>query len=663
MADPIASKKGKAARVPFAQRRWPTYLYMGVLTLVFISLFQRIKDEHVSLGGDNADYFVLAKSLATGQGFCDVSNISAPPHNHFPPGYPFLMAGMMKLGITEITTLTWMNGLFLWAALMLLFVVFKRWSGSRELAAVAVLVCMMNAHLLGYSTIMMSEVPFLLCMAVTLFAYGSVLDAGPGRRRIAWVALLIASSILMLYIRTAGLAVVGALGAHLLLTKRIKLAFLFVGVVLLSQVPWQLRSRALGGSSYVRQLLSVNPYRPEKGTMQPSDWTHRVLSNAQRYFFREVPGALMPWTGKPSAFKIQRTKEWPLAASIVVAVCAGAWATGRYRWLVLLLLALNMSMLLLWPQVWVGPRFILPLIPLLMFLALLGLYAGAVWCVRRFRLPKAVAWVPVVPVVFVLMSFSNSCVLLEGRDYDQKKLNELSKERIVRVDPRAKRVYAPCVRSLAADRMNAYPERFEEYIRIAKWASEHTPRDTTTVVCCRKPALFYLFSGRYVTGFAKTADPGEMAADLEQRRVSYVVFDQLGFADVRRYLGPLLQRDPSKFKLLHSIPSRSNAKQITYLFSFDPRFGYHGPWKDGLKNGEGRLLGRDGSEFTGTWRNDTIMGQGTLRRTDGVLVVGEWTNGKLNGHGRYIKDGQVLQEGEFRNGVLIGAPAAARPTP
>ena len=405
-----ASRKGAKDKVPFAQRRWPTYAYMAVLTLVFIALFQKIKDEHVSLGGDNADYFVLAKSLATGHGFSDVSNIDVRPHNHFPPGYPFLMAAMMKVGITEIVTLTWMNGLFLWAALMLLFVVFKRWSGDRELAAVVILVCMMNAHLLGYATIMMSEVPFLLCMAVTLFAYGEVLDAVPGRRRIAWVAVLIATSILMLYIRTAGIAVVGALGAHLLITRRIKLAFLFVGVVLLSQVPWQLRSQALGGSSYARQLLSVNPYRPEKGSMKLPDWKERVLANAKRYFYREVPSALMPWTAKVNAFKVQRGKEWPLSALIVVLVCLGAWATGRYHWLVLLLLALNMAMLLLWPQVWVGPRFILPLIPLLLFLGLLGLYAAARWCVQRFGWPRVVAWLPVVPVVLVLLSFSNSRV-------------------------------------------------------------------------------------------------------------------------------------------------------------------------------------------------------------------------------------------------------------
>lgn len=626
---------------------------MGLLSLVFLGVFQRIKDERVFLGGDNADYYVLARSIAQGDGFSNVSTPDKPPGNHFPPGYPFLMAAMMKVGITGLTTLTWMNGLFLWAALMLLFVVFKRWSGDVWLSALAVLLAMFNAHLLQYATIMMSEVPYLLCMAAVLFAYGGWLRDPDGPRRWYWLGAMVLVSILMLYIRTAGIAVVGALGLHMLLLRHWRLAFLYVGVVLLSQVPWQVRSQRLGGSSYTKQLLSVNPYRPELGAMKVADWKDRVWANTKRYFVREVPGAIMPWTSRAGNFPVNWGREWPMAALLAVLLVVGLGGiTARWRSLVIALMAMNGFILLLWPQVWFGVRFILPLLPLLVFLALLGAYMPLSKLATRLNRPAWLAWVVVVPLAIAYLVPLNAKALLSGRDYTNERIMELAKEYVLRMDNRRKVCHAFSVAALEVDRTNPYADKFNEYIQMARWVRANTPRDASTVVCCRKQALFYLFADRYVTGFAKELDPTAVIADLQQRGVSHVVVDQMGFADVGRYLVPAIQRDAAKFPMLHSIPGRMNPQQVTYLLGFKPELGYHGPWEKGLKHGQGRWAGGDGSTFEGTWVNDTIRGEGVMTRADGVRIEGRWDNGQLNGPGRYVKDGQVLQQGIYVNGAL-----------
>lgn len=649
-----ARKKEVATAVPYAQRRWPTYVYMIALSLLYLVVFQRIKDERVFLGGDNADYYVLARSIAMGEGFSNVSSPEAPPSNHFPPGYPFVMAVAMQFGIKGITALTFMNGVFLWAALLLLFVVFKRWSGDRELAALVVLLCMFNAHLLQYATIMMSEVPYLLCMAVVLFAYGGYLRSAPGRRQWYWLAALVLVSVLMLYIRSAGLAVVGALGLHLLLRKQWRPAFLYVGVVLLSQVPWQVRSQRLGGSSYTKQLLSVNPYRPELGSMKAADWKDRVWANAKRYFVREVPGALMPWTSRVGNHPVQWAEEWPKAALLVALMLAGLWGVGpQWRSLVLTLMAMNGFILLLWPQVWFGVRFMLPLIPLLVLLAALGLWFPLARLAQHYHRPRWLAWVVVAPVAIAYLVPLNNKVLAQGSELTSARLTELAKEYQLRMDNRTRTCYALCVAALEADRKNPYADKFNEYVQMARWVHANTPRDASTVVSCRKQALFYLFADRYVTGFTKDLDPGVVIQDLAAHKVSHVVVDQLGFADVGRYLVPAIQRDPLKFPMRHSIASKMNAKQVTYLLGFEPELGYHGPWHNGLKHGTGRWVGNDGSVFQGTWVNDTIQGQGVLQRADGVRVEGLWQDGQMNGPGRYVKEGQVLQEGVFVNGQLV----------
>lgn len=627
---------------------------MALLSLVYLGVFQRIKDERVFLGGDNADYYVLARSIAQGDGFSNVSTPDKPPGNHFPPGYPLVMAAMMKMGITGLTSLTWMNGLFFWGALMLLFVLFKRWSGDVWLAALAVLLAMFNAHLLQYATIMMSEVPFLLCMAVVLFTYGGFLRDHDGARRWYWLGAMVLVSVLMLYIRTAGVAVVGAVGSHLLLRKQWKSACLYVGMVLLSQVPWQVRSQRLGGSSYTKQLLSVNPYRPELGAMKATDWKDRIWANAKRYFVREVPGAIMPWTSRPGNFPVAWAKEWPMAALLVVLVLAGLWSVAmQWRLLVLALVVMNGFLLLLWPQVWFGVRFILPLLPLLVFLALLGVYMPLSRMALRFNKPAWLAWVAVVPLAIAYLIPLNEKVLAEGRDYTTERITQLAREYQLRMDNRTRQAHALSVAALEVDRTNPYADKFDEYIRMARWVRANTPRDASTVVCCRKQSLFYLFADRYVTGFAKDLDPRAVIADLERRRVSHVVVDQMGFADVGRYLVPAVQQDPAKFPILHSIPSKMNPKQVTYLLAFKPELGYHGEWEKGLKHGRGRWSSGDGSTFEGTWVRDTIRGEGVMTRTDGVRIEGQWFNGQLNGPGRYVKDGQVLQQGTFVNGQLV----------
>src|SRR6266699_2678187 len=46
---------------------------------------------------DDAMYVILARSLATGQGFRYLNLPGSPPATHFPPGYPALLAVLWKV--------------------------------------------------------------------------------------------------------------------------------------------------------------------------------------------------------------------------------------------------------------------------------------------------------------------------------------------------------------------------------------------------------------------------------------------------------------------------------------------------------------------------------------------------------------------------------------
>lgn len=63
---------------------------------------------------------------------------------------------------------------------------------------------------------------------------------------------------------------------------------------------------------------------------------------------------------------------------------------------------------------------------------------------------------------------------------------------------------------------------------------------------------------------------------------------------------------------------------------------YHGQWtKEGLREGKGIQLWKDGSKYEGYWKNDQANGYGRLIHADGDCYFGEWLNDKAHGRGTY----------------------------
>lgn len=649
LVDPKAASKG-IGKGP--RRR--LLIYAALFSVLFIITYRGIYDSRVFMGGDNAEYFMLARSIATGHGFSNISMLDATPHNHFPPGYPFIMAVMMKVGITEVGPLTMMNGVFLWGALVLLLFFFDRWSGSPELAFAVACLCLFNAHLLGYSTIMMSEVPYLFFFTLTLLAYIMLLrKRDDPRLAVRWLAVLIASAILLLYIRTAALAMVGCIALHLAWRRRFLWSGIFAGAVVLSQVPWAVRSASLGGNNYLRQMMMVNAYRPEAGPMHLGDWPHRFWENISRYVVREIPSGILPWTERTMTSKWVPAEEWIWPVLLFPFILYGMFRLRKDRLFLSAAVLSSFALLMFWPPVWKGVRFMLPLVPFLVFFAVYGLFALAQRLAERSKLPSWSAWVVTGAALMGMTVNLQSHELLQGKKLAPQVVQEMAAKRQMKVDRTTWTYYAPSVKALAVDRNNPYPGNYQEYLATAVWARNNLTGRDTAVVCCRKPGLFYLFSRMHVNSFAHTFDPDSLVADLKTRKVTHLVVDQLGFADVGRYLVPLVKGDPLKFPILHTEVSSTDKRKVTYLLGFRPELGYTGAWAKGRKEGQGVMRYSDGSVFSGRWVNDTINGEGTLTRRDGSVIEGHWHAGKLNGWGRWSVNGEVKQEGQWKEGKLL----------
>ena len=81
---------------------------------------------------------------------------------------------------------------------------------------------------------------------------------------------------------------------------------------------------------------------------------------------------------------------------------------------------------------------------------------------------------------------------------------------------------------------------------------------------------------------------------------------------------------------------------------------YIGQYKNSLRHGEGRQVGKDGSIYEGQWLCDKRNGKGRTIYSDGDCYEGDWTNDRTEGVGKYLYMNGAYYEGEWVNNEQHG---------
>ena len=112
---------------------------MGVIGLLALAVGVAVLDDsHVGVFHDDAMYVILAKSLATGQGYRYLNLPGAPVATHFPPGYPALLSLVWRLAPdfpANVALFKLLNAAFLCASAMLVAQLVRERMGSERWAA------------------------------------------------------------------------------------------------------------------------------------------------------------------------------------------------------------------------------------------------------------------------------------------------------------------------------------------------------------------------------------------------------------------------------------------------------------------------------------------------------------------------------------------------
>jgi hypothetical protein len=208
--------------------------------LATVAVVLSIQPFPVGVFQDDGIYTVLAKSLATGQGYRYLQMPDAPNATHYPPLYPLLLAGIWKLFPAfpaNVTVFKFVNAALVGAAAFFAWQFARHWVNmGRRSAALTVAAFAAGTPIVFVGVMVLSEPMFLAALFPVLMACERAIRTGKARDAVVAGA----AGALLAMIRTLGVVAVPATALVMVWRRKWMSAFLVCLVGGLAMMPWQL---------------------------------------------------------------------------------------------------------------------------------------------------------------------------------------------------------------------------------------------------------------------------------------------------------------------------------------------------------------------------------------------------------------------------------------
>lgn len=492
---------------------WLTVSILVLFTVLSLLMF----DPKPFVGGDNATYVSLSKSLVQGKGLTEIWTPEGKPHTQYPFGFPLLLApvSFLKLSYPWYKLIPWLSGLL---SLLVFGLLIK--DDKKVLFVLPIFLLAINPYFLEYAHWVLSELPFALFVLLTFLSFKKWEERGGN----IWLATSIFSAVFANYIRSAGIALYLGIFLYLLLKRNFKAATIFITGCIVLTLPWSLRNSHYGTTGgYLDQFLMKDPYQPELGFLGIGGLIQRFFANLKIYFVSIIPRMFLPsldiWGLSGAAPLVMLLTAVPAAVVLVFRVIKEPKA---YDWLALAYLGMAM----LWPETWSDIRFLLPILPflLLYLVQAYGFIFDRIFN-KRFLWPAAAAIVVLVAANFTASWNTISSNLETNRYYSY-------------------------------DKYSGYDPAWQSFFAAAEWVKSNTPDNS--IVVSRKPTLFFLGSQRRSFCYPFTANQDSLLRSLD--KADYVMVEPVSGTG-QRFLIPAVQPFLDKnYKIIYA-----NGNPPTYV--------------------------------------------------------------------------------------------------
>ncbi len=464
------------------------------LLLIYIVLSILIFDPKLNTGGDNARYVILAESLSRFKGYLDLNLPGSPPHTQYPFGFPVLLVPFIWLFGKVFVVLKLIPFICGVGALVFFYLLMRRLLTDNWMYPI--LVFIFTPLLLEYNHWLFSEMPFIFFSLGALYFFSRYRES----KKFFYLGALCA--VFTYFIRTAGITLIVGITLALLYKREWSRLIIFAIIFLVPFVLWQYRSARIPQEwSYFHQLLSRDPYNPGLGTVSFGDMMNRIGTNFFLYLLTIFGLSLMPKLTGQFFFGL-------VGVIVLAAVIYGLIRRGKKLDVIDFYLIFSLGLLLLWPSVWSGDRFLLPLLPLLVFY----LFYSLIIIFKRFKLRYGIMIATGVIIFLNLFSIVPSF----GKGYRTR-----------------------------------YPIDYERYFSVCSWAKNNLPKGA--VVMARKPEFVYIISGHQAILYPFTFDRSKIEAKINE--ADYILLDNFMWTGTtRKYLWPVIEQQPERYSIVYQTP-------------------------------------------------------------------------------------------------------------
>lgn len=293
--------------------------------LGFLLLYLSLATDELGavLGGDNARYLMLAKSLASGRGYRDLLFAGEPKHTQYPFLFPLLISPFALTHRPAFYTHIFIQ--ILASLIPLLVAGWARLEGESRLRSL--LLFFLAGTIPAYYCFLLNiltEILFMFFMFSALFLLSYSRVKGFDLFKILSFSLLVLATALT---REQGLILFGAVFAGIIFDSRLRqvkagpIPFwaVFLAVFILGYGAWAARNQMVGeGGIYFQQFFAKNPYQLELGTATFGDMVERIKTNSYLHINHLGGFAFPVWlfASKQSALKL----NWIFFALIVLGI-------------------------------------------------------------------------------------------------------------------------------------------------------------------------------------------------------------------------------------------------------------------------------------------------------------------------------------------------------
>lgn len=474
-----------------------------IFTVVYVLLSVLTFDIRLFTGGDNVVYVILAESIVSGQGYRNIHVAGEPEHAKFPIGFPLILSlfmGVFGKNLIVFKLFVLLTGI---VSVYFMYKICEHVIGKYTHLVMSVYITV--PLLLEFNHWVLTEIPFLCLVLIAVYC---VIQAEKGMAYMYYVAF--AAVLCALFIRSAGISLVVALLAYLLMKKKYSFFGVFLVLFVASAAFWLLRNMRISESSiYVEQFLLRNPYWLESGRIGVRDLLIRMWNNFINYMLVDMPETLLALFRSAWAYGV---------IGVLFTVCAIIGFVRRMRHVPVIALysVCALVLVLCWPHVWISARFLIPLVPFF----LIFWYEGLAWVGHAVRF-KYLA------IVVVVMLVTSNVIALA-----------------MRIEP----TMSNNIRHLKGEHYAGYSRDWQHYFELIDWIDQNVP--DSAIIMARKPEYVYLIAHNKTIGYPYTDDQTETQRLVE--RSDYVILDNFKWSiRSKHFLRPAIEQMVEHLEVVH----------------------------------------------------------------------------------------------------------------